>query len=267
MRRLTHLSPLARRVRRGRRGRGRGRGRAVRRAPREAAPRRARPTRAEAGAGMGRRADVPQPVDGRGMPRPARERPPQEVLVEARARRRTGRRGRGSGSPPGGQRERGDALQDRRLEVGDVPRDPRLDPVGVALAQLLRPRPVAGVDLARGVALHVPRELLELDPEDAPPSGRAARVDRERLPDDDRRLGRQQPALGLVHRPRDAVEPGREVDDRRLPRAARRRPSAAAPRARSGSASRSARSGSGAPSRAVSRPARRRAAARRAGSA
>ena len=35
-------------------------------------------------------------------------------------------------------------LQDRRLEVRHVPRDPRLDAVGVALAQLLRPRAVAG---------------------------------------------------------------------------------------------------------------------------
>ena len=109
------------------------------------------------------------PSTGVAVPRPARERPPEEVLVEARARRRTGRRGRGSGSPPGGRRERGTTrfrIDDSRF--GDVPRDPRLDPVGVALAQLLRPRPVAGVDLARGIALHVPRELLELDPQDAP---------------------------------------------------------------------------------------------------
>ena len=106
-------------------------------------------------------------------------------------------------------------------------------------------RPVARVELAGGVALHVPRQLLQLDPEDPLALRRAARVDRQRLAADDRRLGRQQAALGLVDRARDAVEARRHVDDRRLRRAARRRPSAAARRARSGSASRSARSGSG----------------------
>ena len=122
--------------------------------------------------------------------------------------------------------------------------EPRLDPVGVALAQLLRPGAVADVELARGVALHLPRQLLELDPEDPLAVGRAARVDRQRLAADDGRLGRKQAALGLVDRARDAVEAGRQVDDRRLRRAARRRPSAAARRARSGSASPSGRSGS-----------------------
>ena len=86
-------------------------------------------------------------------------------------------------------------------------REPRLDAVGVALAQLLRPRPVAGVELAGGVALHLPRQLLELDPEHPLALRGAARVDRQRLPADDRRLGREQPALGLVDRARDAVEP------------------------------------------------------------
>ena len=94
-------------------------------------------------------------------------------------------------------------------------REPRLDPVGVALAQRLRPRAVAGVELAGGVALHVPRQLLQLDPEDPLALGRAARVHRQRLPADDRRLGRQQAALGLVDRARDAVEAGRDVHDRR----------------------------------------------------
>ena len=87
--------------------------------------------------------------------------------------------------------------------------------VGVALAQLVRPRAVAGVELAGRVALHVPRQLLELDPEHALALRRAARVDRQRLPAHDRRLGRQQAALGLVDRARDAVEAGRHVHDRR----------------------------------------------------
>ena len=62
--------------------------------------------------------------------------------------------------------------------------------------------------------LIVPRQLLELDPEEAAALRHARRVDRERLPGDDRRLGRQQPALGLVHGARDAVETRRHVDDR-----------------------------------------------------
>ena len=67
-----------------------------------------------------------------------------------------------------------DALQDRRLEVRDVLREPRLDPVGVALAQLVRPLAVADVELAGGVALDAPRQLLELDPEQ--PAARRARA-------------------------------------------------------------------------------------------
>ena len=63
---------------------------------------------------------------------------------------------------------------DARLEVRDVPREPRLDAVRVALAQPLRPRAVADVELAGGVALDVPRQLLELDPEQ--PLARRARA-------------------------------------------------------------------------------------------
>ena len=60
----------------------------------------------------------------------------------------------------------------------------------------------------------VPRQLLQLDPQQPGALGRARRVHRQRLADDDRRLGRQQPALGLVDRARDAVEARRDVDDR-----------------------------------------------------
>ena len=88
------------------------------------------------------------------------------------------------------------------------------DPIRVALAQLGRPRAVARVELARGVALHPPRQLLQLDPEHRAPLGRARAVHRRRLPDDHRRLGRQEPALGLVDRARDAVEARCEVDQR-----------------------------------------------------
>jgi len=65
-----------------------------------------------------------------------------------------------------GRREH-DALPGGRLEVRNVRGDPRLDPVGVALAQLLRPGAVLRLQLAGRVALDVPGELLELDPEQA----------------------------------------------------------------------------------------------------
>ena len=140
-----------------------------------------------------------------------------------------------------------------------MPRDARLDAVGVALAQLVRPGAVADVELAGRVALDPPRELLQLDPEEARPGGRPGRVHRQRLADDDGRLGRQQPAVRLVDGPRDAVEARRQVHDRGPRRAARRPPSAAARRARSGSASRSGRSESARPCPRSPRAARRRA--------
>ena len=89
-----------------------------------------------------------------------------------------------------------------------------LDAVGVPLAEVVRPLAVADVDLAGRVALDAPRQLLQLDPEKAAAVGRARGVHRQRLADDDGRLRRQQAALGLVHRARDAVEAGREMDDR-----------------------------------------------------
>ena len=98
-----------------------------------------------------------------------------------------------------------------------MPRDPSLDPVGVPLAELLRPGAAVRVQLARRVALDVPRELLQLNPEDRPPFRRSARIDRRRLAHDDRRFGGKQPALRLVHGPRHAVETWREMDQRRPP--------------------------------------------------
>ncbi len=64
--------------------------------------------------------------------------------------RSRGRRGAGSGSRPGGRPERGRRaarIDDSRF--GMWRRESRLDSVGVALAEILRPGPVAGVDLAR----------------------------------------------------------------------------------------------------------------------
>ena len=103
--------------------------------------------------------------------------------------------------------ESDDALQRRRREVLDRTAEPRDDPVGVRLAQLLRPGAVADVDLAGGIALDAARrELLQLDPEDRLAVGRARGVERDGLPADDRRLGGEQAALRLVDGARDAVE-------------------------------------------------------------
>ena len=103
-----------------------------------------------------------------------------------------------------------------------------LDSVGVTFPQLLGPGAVTGVELARGVALHVPRQLLQLDPEEALPLRRPRVVHRQRLPDDDRRLRREQAALGLVHRARDAVEARASGGRSPSCRGARRLPTSAA---------------------------------------
>ena len=123
----------------------------------------------------------------------------------------------------------------------------RDDPVGVRLAQVLCPGAVADVDLARRIALDPSGgsscswiQMIDL------PSGARDGSSATGWPHDDRRLGREQSALGLVHCARDAVQPGRDVDDRAARRAARRpAPSSAGARpARGGSASRRGRSGS-----------------------
>ena len=94
-------------------------------------------------------------------------------------------------------------------------RQARLDPVCVVLTPRIRPLAAAEIRPTAGVALDPPRQLLELDPEESAAVGRAGRIERKRLADDDRALVRQQPALCLVHGPRDSVEAGRDVDDRR----------------------------------------------------
>src|SRR5207244_13652372 len=129
---------------------------------------------AEARPRPGARADLEEAVDGGSMPGLAGEGTRDEVLVERQRARiwvallEIDVRGLEI------RRRKHDTTQDRGLEVRNVPPDPRLDPVGVALAQRLVPRPVPDVQLACRVAFHVPRELLQLDPEDAFP-GRPAR--------------------------------------------------------------------------------------------
>ena len=102
-----------------------------------------------------------------------RKRPPEEVLVE---RERAGVRIAALEVDVRRLQVRGrkhDALADRRLEVRDVVCDAPLDAVGVTLAQRLRPRAVADVELAGRVPLDLPRQLLQLDPEEAPALGRS----------------------------------------------------------------------------------------------
>ena len=178
---------------------------------------------------MRARADVPEALDRRPVAGRRGERPPEQVLVERAAARVdvAGDEVRVERLEVGGRE--GDALQRRRAEVLDRLAEPRDDPVGVRLAQLLRPGAVADVELARGVASHAAgRELLQLQPENRLALGRARRVDGAGLPDDDRRLGGEQAAIGLVHRARDSVETRGDVDDRRL--AERLAPTAAPPR-------------------------------------
>src|SRR6188472_1395351 len=123
--------------------------------------------RAQARPGMGARADVPQVFDGRSVPRRRSERPPEEILVERAA----------PGVDVAGdevrvQRLEVDGGEDRArecrgAEVLDRSAEPADDSVGVRLAQLLRPGPVADVELVCRIAANRPRrKLLELDPDD-----------------------------------------------------------------------------------------------------
>src|SRR5947208_14415639 len=82
-------------------------------------------------------------------------------------------------------RREDDAAEDRRLEVRHVPADSGLDPIGVALSQRLRPRAVTGLQLTGSVSLHAPRQLLQLNPEQASSAGCSRLVDGQRLADDD----------------------------------------------------------------------------------
>src|SRR5437660_854001 len=104
------------------------------------------------------------------MPGTFRERAPEEVLVE---------RQRAAVRIPADEvdvqalqivRPERDALDDARLEIRDVPSEPLLDAIGVALARVVVPVETA-------------RQLLQLDPQQALAIGSARRIDRQRLPD------------------------------------------------------------------------------------
>src|SRR5215210_8470018 len=121
---------------------------------------------------MGAGPDVPDTGNRRAMTGLRAERPPEEVLVQReRAPVRVA-----SDEVHVGRLEvcRGECRpsEDRGLEVRDMSCEPGLDPVGVALPQILRPFSAADVDLAGSVALDPPRQLLQLDPEESLAPGR-----------------------------------------------------------------------------------------------
>ena len=170
---------------------------------------------AEAGAGVRAGADVPEPLDRRRVSRRRGRGAEEQVLVE-RARPRVD-----VAADPVRvrclhvRRRHDDAGDSRAVQVRDVAADPLDDPVGVRLAQLLRPGAVADVDLSGRVALRPRRQLLQLHPDHPGAVRRARGVDGHRLAERDRRLGRKQAAVGLVDGARDAVEAGGEVEERR----------------------------------------------------
>src|ERR671935_1992394 len=148
------------------------------------------------------RTDVEEVADRGAVARLCGKRPPEEVLVDReRSAVRVAALEVAIGGLEVGRRE-DDAFEDRAFQVRCPLRETCLDPVRVALPQLLRPGAVLGVELAGAVAFYVPRELLELEPEDETALGRARRIDSRRLTHDDRGLGREQPALRFVDRAR-----------------------------------------------------------------
>src|SRR6202020_3138598 len=97
----------------------------------------------------------------------------------------------------------------RELDLGpvlDMRGEPPLDAVRVRLAHGLRPTAIRGrVDLAGRVAFHEAWRLRHLQPEDRSAGWRSARIERRRLADADRGLGRQEAAFGLVRGARPTV--------------------------------------------------------------
>src|SRR5436190_3424865 len=128
---------------------------------------------AESGPGPCACADVPEPLDRSPVAGPRRERAPEEVLVERE------RAAVWIAVPQVDvqlldvRRREYDAVEQARVEIRNVRGEPRLDAVGIVLAQTLRPHAVAHVEVARGVALDTPRQLLQLHPEEPLPVGRA----------------------------------------------------------------------------------------------
>ena len=99
-----------------------------------------------------------------------------------------------------------DALLDRSGQIRDVLREFRDHAIGVAFSEVRAPGSVGGLNLAGRITDRMVRHLLHLDPDD-PTALRCARfIDRRRLTDNHRRVGRQQPAVGLVDSARDSID-------------------------------------------------------------
>ena len=148
--------------------------------------------------------------------------------------------------------ERTTRAEERGLEVRDLAGQAGLDAVGVALARSSVQVPSPASSSPAASPFGRARQLLELDPQDRRALGSARGIDRGRLTADDRRLGGEQAALGLVDGAGDAVEPGRHVDDRR-PRETLVAVPARRLGAPCGSACRPGRTGSGGRARRVAR--------------
>src|SRR5271167_3510033 len=108
-----------------------------------------------------------------------------------------------------------DLARDRQArKILDVPRKQSLDAVGEGLADGLGPASVRRRrNLAGRVALDEARRLRQLQPEDRLAFGRPRRIERGRLTHADRRLRRQEAALGFVGRTGYAVEAGRHMQE------------------------------------------------------
>jgi hypothetical protein len=117
--------------------------------------------RAETGAGVCRRADVPEAVDRRLVAGRLREWPEEEVLVEPARAAVDVAADEVDVERLDVRRRHCDTSDRRALEVAYMAPEPRNDAVGVRLAQLLGPLAVSDVELARRVALDTAcRQLL-----------------------------------------------------------------------------------------------------------
>src|SRR5439155_588917 len=85
------------------------------------------------------RADLVEPSDRRRVAGTARKRPPEKVLVERERAAVRVAADEVDVQPLEVVRPKRNALHERGLEVRDVAREPRLDPVGIALARIVVP--------------------------------------------------------------------------------------------------------------------------------
>jgi len=99
-----------------------------------------------------------------------------------------------------------DPLLDRSEQIRDLLCEFRDHAIGVAFSKVWAPSSVGGLNLAGRIADRMVRHLLQLDPDDTTALRRARFIDRRRLTDNHRRVGRQQAAVGLVDSARDSID-------------------------------------------------------------